>query len=238
MTYTLELALVDFLPIIFSAIGLYFVYRMVAHTGKAQGQMAKLAAPLIVAGGLFKAIWKTIMALTQGAVDIVWMFDSLFAWMMPGFILMAWAVWLAVQSVRGKSPKAHWWLPLIIIGLTYAVALYVAQSRPDQRTWNTVLLSVMVMGTVVTSVLLIVFAFRQKMPFMGLLFILNLIGVFALNGLARLENQTITLQWIEEGINAISWLVFAVAAWKIYGYTRSTFGVDPAEVQNPSLQSA
>jgi hypothetical protein len=61
---------------------------------------------------------------------------------------------------------------------------------------------------------------------MAALFIINLVGVFLLNGLARMPEQTIALQWIEESINTVSWLAFAVAAYKIYQHTRAAFGVD------------
>jgi hypothetical protein len=84
---------------------------------------------------------------------------------------------------------------------------------------------VMVLATVVTGLLLIVFGFRQKMPFAGWLFIVNLVGIFLLNGLARIDAQTIALQWIEETINTVSWLCFAIAAKRVFEYTRENFGV-------------
>jgi hypothetical protein len=84
----------------------------------------------------------------------------------------------------------------------------------------------MVLATTVTGVLLIIFAFRQNLPLAGWLIILNLIGVFVLNGMARME-QTIALQWFEQSINAISWLVFWFATSKMYQYVRNNFGTDP-----------
>jgi len=63
------------------------------------------------------------------------------------------------------------------------------------------------------------------MTLAGALFIINLICVFLLSGMARIPEQTITLQWIEESINAISWLCFAIAAKKVYEYARTNFGV-------------
>lgn len=224
MTYTLELALVDYLPVIFTAIGMMYVARMVVHTGQAQGQMAMLGAGLIVLGGLLKATWKLIMAATAGATDIRCMDDGLFVGMAPGFVLMGAAVWCAMRAAQGRQPRWVWPIPLVIIVGMFSVALFLGWRNPGTPAWERVLLGMMVLASTVTGILLIVFAFRQKLPLVGGLFILNLVGVYVLNGLARMEAQTIALQWIEESINTVSWLAFAVAAGKLYGYVRATFG--------------
>jgi hypothetical protein len=221
MTYTLPLALVDFLPILFSALGMFFVSRMAGRWGRALMQMATAGAVLIITGGLFKAIWKTIMAVTNGTVDVRWMDEGLFVWMAPGFVLMAWAMWGAAQGAQNKSLKLAWPVPLGIIVVMFLASGYLALSRPDAPTWSRVLLGVMVLATVAVSVLLIILSIRLKMPLMAGLFLLNLVGVFILNGLARIDEQTITLQWIEESINTVSWLAFAVAAWKLHRITHA-----------------
>ena len=225
MEYTLSLALVDFLPVGFTAIGLYFIYRMVAHINAMQGNVAALGAILTVAGGFFKALWKTFMASTGGTLDINWMEDGLFVFMAPGYTLLAWSVWQTVRSVQGKKTFNVWLAPVIIIAVMFAGSFYLYTSNPTSPAWERVLLGVMVLATVITGILLIVFGFRQKMPLAGWLFIINLVGIFLLNGLARIDEQTIALQWIEESINAVSWLCFAIAARKVFDYTRDNFGV-------------
>lgn len=238
MDYTLALALVDFLPVVFTALGMFLVARMVAHTGQAQGQMAMLGASLIVAGGLLKATWKLIMAASAGATDIRWLDNGLFILMAPGFVLMSAAVWCAVRAVRGRTLGAVWPAPLITITLMLAGSIVLAVRTPDSPAWERLLLGVMVLATVITSTQLIVFAFRQQMPFMGALFVVNLVGVFVLNGLARIEDQTIALQWLEESINTVAWLAFAFAAWRVYAYTRATFRVDAGQPPMEARQLA
>jgi len=44
------------------------------------------------------------------------------------------------------------------------------------------------------------------------LFIINLVGVFALNGMAR-RDQTVVMQWVEESLQVCIQLSFAIAAW-------------------------
>jgi len=225
MEYTVSLALVDFLPVAFTAIGLIYIARMVSYISTAHGQAAYVGAVLTVAGGFFKALWKLLIASSGGAIDINWMEDGLFVWMAPGYTLLLWSVWQTVRGVNNKKMLNAWIAPLAFIAVMLAGSFYLYTSNPASPAWERVLLSVMVLATVVTGLLLIVFGFRQKMPLAGWLFIINLVGIFLLNGLARMDEQTITLQWIEESINTISWLSFAVAAKKVFAYTRNNFGV-------------
>jgi len=225
MEYTLSLALVDFLPVAFTAIGLIYIARMVSHISKTHGQAAYVGAALTVAGGFFKALWKTFMASSGGSIDINWMENGLFVWMASGYTLLLWSVWQTVRSVNNKQTWNAWIAPLAFIGLMFASSYYLYTSNPTSPAWERVLLSVMVLATVITGILLIVFGFRQKLPLAGWLFIVNLVGIFLLNGLARMDEQTIALQWTEESINAISWLCFALASKQIFEYTRANFGV-------------
>ena len=223
MEYTISLALVDFLPVIFTAVGFYFIVRMVAHINETQGKVAAVGTVITVTGGLIKAIWKLNIAASGN--DIRWMDDGMFVWMAPGYTLLAWSVWQTVRSVQGKKTFNAWIVPAVIAIITLGGSYYLNTSNPDSSAWKLVLLSVMVLASVITAILLIIFAFRQKLSLAGALFVVNLIIIFVMNGLARIPEQTITLQWIEESINTVSWLCFAIASKKIYEYTRDNFGV-------------
>jgi hypothetical protein len=58
----LSLALVDFLPVLFTIIGFVYLIRLVSFVLPGQGRIAFLGGGLVVAGGFFKAIWKLFMA--------------------------------------------------------------------------------------------------------------------------------------------------------------------------------
>jgi hypothetical protein len=113
---------------------------------------------------------------------------------------------------------------------------YLAGSQPASPAWERLLLSITVLATFGSGILLIIFALRQKLALAGGLFLLNLIGILILNGLARLSEQPIALQWIEEGINAVSWLAFALASLQLYQHARKRFGIKP--VSDPRLAAA
>lgn len=235
MEYTLFLALVDFLPAAFTAMGLFYIVRMVGHVNALQGRVAAVGAVLTVAGGLLKAAWKLFMASSNGTVDIRWMDVGLFVWMAPGYTLLAFSVWQTVRSVRGRKTFHAWLAPGLFIAVMFAGSIYLHLSDPNSPAWERILLSVMVLATLVTGILLVIFGFRQRLPLAGWLFIVNLAGILLLNGLARLPEQPITLQWIEETINTVAWLAFMVAASKVYQYTRENFGVDPAGAVQPAM---
>lgn len=223
--YTLSLALVDFLPVLFTAIGLTSIARMVTHISREHGQVAVVGAILTVTGGFLKALWKLLMAASGGTINLRWMDDGLFVWMAPGYALLFWSVWQIVRGATGKPMRHASLVPVVFIILMFASSAYLYFANPDSPAWERVLLSVMVLATFATGILLIVFGFRQKLPLVGWLFIVNLVGIFLLNGLARMDEQTITLQWIEESINTVSWLCFALAARKLLAHTRLNFGV-------------
>jgi hypothetical protein len=230
--YTLSLALVDFLPVFFTAVGLVAISRMVAHVNVIQGRVAFYGTLFTIAGGFFKATWKLLMASSNGAVDIRWLDQGLFVFMAPGYTLLAWSVWQTVRTVQGKKAFHAWIPPLVMIGIVFTASVTLFAMNPTSPAWERILLSVMVLATVITGIFLLTFAFRQRLSTAGWLFILNLIGIFLLNGLARLENQPIFLQWIEESINTLAWLAFAIASNQVYGYTRLHFGVDPDQVRS------
>ena len=230
MEYTLPLALMDFLPVLFAGVGFLFISRLVSFVLPRQGRIAFLGGCLIVTGGFLTAFWKLLMALSAGTLDITWMQNSLFVFMAPGYILLAWSVWQTVRSVQGKSVFNSWALPLLMILVMFLSAYFFFRTNPKSPAWERVLLSMMVLATALTGVLLIAFAFRLKLYLAGGLFIVNLLTIFLLNGMARLPEQSIRLQWVEEGINTVRWLAFASGAWILFRYARLNFGVDSSRL--------
>jgi hypothetical protein len=226
MEYPLSLALFDFVPVLLTAIGFIYLVRLVSSVLPAQGRIAFLGGMLIVTGGFFKALWKLLMALSNSTVDIGWMDDGLFVFLAPGYLLFAWSMWQVARSVQGKRIFGAWLLPSLISFITLGTSYSLFLSQPDSPAWERVLLTVTVIANFISGILLITFAFRQKLSKAGWLFLINLVGVFLLNGLARISEQTIFVQWIDEGINSLSCLGFMIAAKIVYEYARANFGVD------------
>ncbi len=213
--YTIALALEDYIPVIFSSIGLYFISRMVARADGRLGQMATIGWLLITIGGLLKATWKLIMAVSNTQTDIVWMDRGMFIWMAAGFTLVAFAVWFMSETLGGRRPRRIWLGPGGVLALSLGAIFFTGFPDPAVNTWRFILLGVMTIGNVVLVVLLIQQARRWGLNTLALLFLANIVIVFILSGLARIPNQTIPLQWTEQLLNTFAQGAFAYAAWKL-----------------------
>jgi hypothetical protein len=214
MEYTLSLALVDFIPVAFSAVGVLFIARMISRLDRSVGQMAYLATVLIGLGGLTKAIWKLIIA-TSGN-DIVWLDDLLFVFLGSGFTFLSWTLWKVRSMLKGEDVSGNiWLLPIGAIALFGLGAVSLRLLRPDSRTWVFILLTLTTISNLAAGILLIQLARRQQLLLAASLFLFNLIAIFALSGMAWIPEQSIGLQWIEESINVLAQGAFAFAAWRV-----------------------
>ncbi|WP_320837192.1 hypothetical protein [Zhongshania sp.] len=208
--YSVGLAAFDYVPIVLSGVGLYFVAATAtAWSGRWQ-QLARLGAVLIICGGISKASWKLIVATAQ--IDISWMNTALFFCLAPGMLILAGAVW---GASRNKGVGARLLTLAAPATLIFGAAL-IALNWPQQRYHTALLLMLTTIGNVALAGQLIVKSWHLKRPSASILFFCNIIAVFALAGLARIPAQTEPLQWLEEFINAFSQAAFAYAAYILY----------------------
>jgi hypothetical protein len=214
--YTLALALEDFIPVIFSSLGLFFVSRMVDRVDARLGRMAFLGWILITVGGILKATWKLVMALTNAQTNLVWLDKGMFIWMSAGFTLVAFALWYMGEIRSGmKRPGRIWLGPLVVLGLSLIAILFTGFPDLTINTWRFILLGVMTIGNVVMVILLIQRSRRMNLNSLAILFLVNIVIVFILSGLARIPDQTIPLQWTEQLLNTLAQGAFTYAAWKL-----------------------
>jgi len=214
MEYTIALALVDFLPVIFSAIGVFLIAQMIARLDYTSGLVAYLSVILITLGGLSKAVWKLVIAATGN--DLVGLDDMLFIFLGLGFTLLSWALFNAQRVMAGKDiPKNVWLRPIAVIALFGIGAISARIFQPDARYWVYILLTLTTFANLAVGILLIKQSLAFNLKVTAGLFLFNLIVIFALSGMARIPEQTITLQWIEESINVLGQAAFAVAAWQL-----------------------
>ncbi|MFQ3631426.1 hypothetical protein [Roseiflexus sp.] len=221
-TYNLTLALQDYMPILFSIIGLYFISRMVRTIHAQLGTVAIVGSMLIFIGGFLKATWKLLMALTESQVNIVWFDKGMFLWMAPGFTLVAFSLWLMRQVQRGALPQRMWLGPGVTLVSLIVAILFTGFPDPAINTWRFILLGVMTIGNVGMVILLIQQARDVNQNRLAALFIVHIIIIFVLSGLARLPDQSIPLQWTEQLLNTFAQGIFVYAAWKLSGLAAST----------------
>ena len=150
--FGLDLALINFLPVLFTALALVCIARLVRALSDGFAAMALLGAALVVLGGLSKALWKLILAL--GGPDLAILANALFPLMAPGFALLAFALGQAQRRTPTQGPPA-WLLPLMLIGLCYGVAGWRSVALAIERGWFLPLMILASVANLTLTVLLL-----------------------------------------------------------------------------------
>ncbi len=217
-TYSVVMALQDFMPVVLSSMGMLFLARLVAKQNANFGKAAHIAWVLTTLGGASKATWKLIMALTNGETNVAFFNDSLFYLMGAGFTVMAFMLWYVQREAVGRSvpqvghPAV---LPIVIVAGVSFASLGMAFARPDARTWYLLMLMLTTVGNFATAGLAIRQSLRQQDRVAAALFAFNVVAILMLTGMARIEPRTIPLEWASQISNTISNGAFAYAAYRV-----------------------
>ena len=217
--YTVALALFDYLPIAFTTLGMYWLCQSQLFDLAAIRKLAIAGAVLVISGGLLKASWKLIVA--SSGTHIVWMNNSLFILMAPGFVLLSCALLLSHKKER-HTYTVSLWAPTLIATAILVIAYTLSVVEPAQKLWFFWLLTVVTLGNTVTIFLLAKVGWNRNDKVISLLYILSFAGTLTLSGLARIPDQTAALQWIEESINAAAQGLFFVASLRLNKRLRET----------------
>lgn len=213
---SVPLALQDFVPVLVSAIGWYFVVRVTDGANAAAGRLATVGAVLVVLGGLSRAVWKLIFALEGPDLSIL--HAGLYPLLTAGFLALAAALWAAS---RPRAPGRLAWLgPLVVVGVLGVISflLDAGNGRLVPLLW----LGVATVGLIVVSSLLARRAWNLNRRGVAALFVIGIVATIMLNGLARVAEQDEAVQWAEQGLNTVNQLLFAVAAWRLWVAERPT----------------
>jgi hypothetical protein len=205
--FPLSMALQNYIPVVLSGLGLFWIARMIGARHPAAGRLALAGFALIVTAGTLKATWKLAMAVAR--LDIPLLSQSLFPLIAPGFLLMAWALF---WSKRNPGRALLWWPPVLVSAAVLLGALVLGVTRTD-RAWMFVLIGLSTIANVGLAGLLIHSALQRGSHLAAGLFALNLLITFALSGIAGMPNKPLEVHWTEQIISTVSNLGFAWAAW-------------------------
>lgn len=206
--FTVPMALEDFLPVAFTAIGLFLIAKFVSGRHPKLSLLIWLGSVLVVTDGLLKAVWKLIYAAT--GTDIAWMHDSLFLLMGPGFVFVAWAL---LRGLKDEAPSSRqvWLVPLAIILPSLGIAAYLAITQPN-RSWAQVLMLLTTVGILTTNGQIMFSSFNRKLFLPIVLLVINIITIFGQVWIPQLSQTTFT-HWVGQINNTVSWAAFAAAVW-------------------------
>ena len=182
-SYSIGLALMDYVPNIAFLIGAFYLVRIIVSArGKACSRMVMAGAILIALGGLLKATWKLLYAADAG--NFQFLSQVQFTLIAPGFLALAVAV---IILARKRSKKAT---PL---------AAVVA--------WKVPFLAIMTICSMAANGILTYISFKRGAKLAAIGYILAFLALIAMGGMASAE-QSVAMQWIEESINSIGQIGF------------------------------
>jgi hypothetical protein len=216
--FGLDLALANFVPVLFTALALLCIAGLVRALAEADGTMARIGAALVVLAGGCKAVWKLILAL--GGPEQPWLAHALFPLMAPGFALLALALWNA-QRKSPASRQTLWLLALALTGLGTGVAALRSFGLAVERGWFLPLMILASVANLTLTVLLLREAWRRHALALAPLFLANLAMVFALQRIALIEPKTLSLHWLEQSLTALGAGAFALGAWLLLRRVRT-----------------
>lgn len=191
-SYSIGLALVDFVPNIAFLVGAYFLVRIAAMVKSIRcSRMVMAGAFLIALGGILKATWKLIYA--SGAGDYRPMSEIQFVLVAPGFLALLVAVILIARRRASLSIP-----PMMAIAA-----------------WKIPFLFIMTLTSLGAQGILTYIAIRRGAKLAAAGFAIAFMGLLAMGGMASAE-QSVAMQWIEEGINSVGQIGFMLGSILLY----------------------
>jgi len=192
-TYTIPLALLDYIPNIAFLVGAFFLVRtVILARGRPCSRMCMAGALLIFSGGILKATWKLVF--TLGIADIQWMSQIQFILLAPGFLALLVTAILLARTKPFETP---------------AIAMAMAA-------WKIPLLAIMTLSSLGAQGILTYISFKRKASLAAYLFIVAVLCMLGMSGMASGSEQTVASQWIEEIMNSTGQIAFAAACWLLY----------------------
>ena len=191
-TYSLGLSLLDFVPNLAFLVGAYYLVRLVRLTSSTLSLVLMIAGSfLVLLGGTTKALWKLLYTLGIGDY---WLLGELqFMLLAPGFLAMLVSLVLVLRQERKR-----WETALVAMA-----------------PWKIPLLATMTLSSFGVYGILSYMALRRKARLAAGMYILTILCTLGMAGLAGGE-QSVTRQWIEEGINTLAQVAFALGSYLLY----------------------
>ncbi|MEY6433103.1 hypothetical protein ABC977_11875 [Thioalkalicoccus limnaeus] len=219
--FSIGLALFNFLPILFWAAAFVALAHLVGLGAPGHIWLVWVGGGLVVLGGLTKATWKLIVAVS--GPDLVWLSNALFPLLGAGFVLLAAGVWGGLRGLAGRMPGPSLWLaPTVLIIAALAAAAWRTWGLEITRGWFLPLMMLTSLGNLGLSLLLIATTLRRRLWLAATLFIANVAMIFALQPIAVMEPKTVAVHWLEQSLTALGTAGFALAAWLLYRAARGS----------------
>jgi hypothetical protein len=214
MVIAVALALLDFAPVFFLSLGLFFLAQLVDRLDPRCRRMALAGFFMVMIGALSRAISNLDLAISGETIPVL--SALLFVFCGPGFTLMAAALIRGRATALGRhAARDPWIVPTVISWLVLLGAFYLNASVEGDDAWKTALLGLALAGLASTSFAAASLGLRRQLHMAAGLFVLSLAGVSVVIALRTLIIQNVSIQLLGELTNVVAQAAFAFAAWRV-----------------------
>jgi len=191
-TYSVSMALFDFVPVLGFLVGAVFLSRIFFHrSNKRYYWLSVLGGILVFLGGALQASRKLLMALD--IANLPWMSQGQFIFMSFGYLMLL----IPTLSLFKANKKSK-------LSILSAMAA-----------WKIPFLLVMTLASLGTYGMLAYISICRRLGIAAVGFILAFVGVILMGGMAN-QLQSIGLQWIEQSVNSLANLGFVFGSFLLF----------------------
>lgn len=211
-TVSVPLALQDAVPVVLSTAAYLVVARAVgSHLGRWHRIVGTIAVVLIGAGGACKVLWKLFASGALGEPrDYPTLENMLFPLLAAGFV----GLYPVVRDARrGPNDDPVYTGEVAMLSAGPVLLLLLSLTTTDLVLRLTLVIAVL--GSLAVSWQLWQVARQNADTVAAALIATNVAATFVLSGLARIEAQTLGLQWVEQSINTVSQGLLLAAALRL-----------------------
>lgn len=213
MLIAVALALLDFAPVFFLSLGLFFLAQLVDRLEPRCRRMALAGFMLIVVGALARAVSNLDLAVSGQTIPVF--STSLFVFSGPGFTLMGAALIRSRAAILGRLiTRDPWIIPTLVSWAVLILAFYL-KNAVGGETWKTALFGLALAGLASTCFAAASLGLMRQLHMAALLLVLNLAGVSAVIALRTLVPENSWIQLLGEIVHTAAEAGLAFAAWRV-----------------------
>lgn len=210
----IALALLDFAPVFFLSLGLFFLAQLVDQLDPRCRRMALSGFVLVVLGGLSRAVSNLALALSGAEIPVL--ATALYVFAGPGFSLMAGALIRARATLAGRTVSRDPWLfPTAVSWVFLLVAFYLNASSEDGSGWSRILVFLALTGSTATCFVAARLGWRRQLHMAAALLAFSVFGTFGFVSTRILAPQSAVVQLLGELLHLASQMAFAFASWRV-----------------------
>jgi hypothetical protein len=188
MDFTIEMALVDYVPVLFFAIaGIILMCDLYNKMSVLNFALFAVGVADIAIAGACKATWKLIYASSQ--INVEFLNKMFFPTQSMGFLLAGLALVIMLIAKKNRGVRLH------------SVMGYIA---------------IMVSGLAFMDAVLCIVAVKLKKPWLIAIFALSFVCSLCMGYLSSQDFAKASMNWIAEGVNVVGQGTLLIGAWLLH----------------------